>query len=126
VNIDQHLPRWVNGVSLCRDLNGRFESEMLDVIELPVRNRFTGQTQLEPVILLADGWRCIPSITMRRALKEMFGAETNGWKGRHIVIYLHTVTRTDKKTGEVIERQEKRVMKLEADVVSAFEMRRAR
>ena len=90
-------------------MSDSYEGIIADVIEQPVRNRFTATRELEPVIVFEDGWRLIPNIGMRQTLVEFFGWETDAWVGRRIVVYRTKTDRVDRQTGEVRSRYEKRV-----------------
>jgi hypothetical protein len=95
----RHLATWVNDL-LFERLGGPLEAGIVSVTEQMVRNRFTAQRELQPVIALDSGHRWIPNITARRALIEMFGAETDNWIGRRIAISRRRVERVNRETGE--------------------------
>jgi hypothetical protein len=122
------MRQWLNRETLSAMPHERFEDEIVDVVEEVINNRFAGKKQPEPVIPFNDGWRLIPNLAMRQQLVTLFGHETNMWRGRHVVVYLHKVSRTDKVTGEVRERVEKRLMKSGTDrgVVTTFAKRATR
>lgn len=73
--------------------------------------KFTRE-EIVPVIRFEDGWEWIPNIGARRVLIEAWGSETDGWIGRRMAIYLHTATRTEKKSGRAVEKLEKLVKPL--------------
>ena len=104
----RHLRRWLNDAELERR-GGRFDGVIAAVTEETVRNRFTAQRELQPVIAFDDGWRLVPNLTMRRALIEMFGTESNAWIGRRVTIHRQRVERIDKITGAIRESFQKTV-----------------
>jgi hypothetical protein len=108
MDMNRHLRRWLNDKALS-ELGDSYEGRIAAVTEEQIRNRFTGQNQLEPVITFEDGWRLIPNISQRRALIEFFGSETNEWLGQRLVVYRHFNQRTDATTGRVKQTWEKRV-----------------
>lgn len=111
VDMSRHLRRWLNDATLRRDFSGRYEGVIASVHEELIRNRFTAVKQVEPVITFDDGWRLIPNIGMRRALIEFYGANTDDWIGRRIVVF-RSETR-DTKAGTT--RWEKRVMRADVE-----------
>ncbi len=104
-----HLRRWLNDKALT-EMGDRYEGRIEDVVEQQIRNRFTAQKQLEPVIVFEDGWKLIPNISQRRALCEFWGPETDDWAGRVLVVYRHRQERVDAATGRSRVTYEKRVM----------------
>jgi hypothetical protein len=108
MDMRRHLRRWLNDAELQR-LGDRHEGTIASVTEEEIRNRFTATRQFEPVITFEDGWRVVPNISMRRALVEALGPETDSWIGRRIVVHRHAVDRTDEKTGTTKRRWQKRV-----------------
>ena len=125
VDMRRHLRRWLDNAVL-RELGDRYEGIIANVVERTLRNRFTCTRELQPVIEFEDGLRLVPNITMRRTLIEFFGADTEGWIGRRVVVYRHRVERTDPDSGKVLERFEKRAMRPEADVAVMTARRRER
>ena len=121
----RHLRRWLDNAVL-RELGDRYEGIIANVVERTLRNRFTCTRELQPVIEFEDGLRLVPNITMRRTLIEFFGADTEEWIGRRVVVYRHRVERTDPDSGKVLERFEKRAMRPEADVAVMTARRRER
>jgi len=96
----KHLRRWLNEASF-RDMGGAYDGVIQAVTEELVHNRFTGQRTLQPIIHFDDGWLLLPNLTQRKALIEIFGAETDAWVGDRIGVYLY------RKPGA--KRDEKRV-----------------
>ena len=86
----RHLKRWLDNSELLKT-GGSYDGIIADVVEETVRNRYTAQRQIEPVIVFTDGWRLIPNIGMRRALVEMLGEETDDWVGVRIRVFLRRV-----------------------------------
>jgi hypothetical protein len=86
-----------------------YEGQIRTVIEEQIRNRFTGQRQLEPVIYFEDGWKLVPNITQRQALIQFWGPHTEDWEGRRLIVFRQRIERTDKSTGLVRVLWEKRV-----------------
>ena len=105
----KHLHRWLNDEAL-RELGDEYEGKIASVTEEVIRNRFTAQRQLEPIIAFQDGWRLCPNITQRRALVEMFeSSNTDEWIGQRLIVFRHRISKVDPKTGVVKEKFEKRV-----------------
>jgi hypothetical protein len=90
-------------------MGGTHEGVIEDVVEEPIRNRFTWVKQTEPVIVFTDGWRVIPNITMRKTLIEFWGPNTEDWIGQRLEVFRHRVEFHDLETGGSKERWEKRV-----------------
>ena len=99
MDMRHHLKRWLNDAEL-RRLGDRYQGRIERVVEEPIRNRFTGNKQYEPVIYFEDGVRMIPNVGQRRALIEFFGPDTEGWIGYELVVFRASSERTDAKTGE--------------------------
>ena len=93
----RHLVRWLNNKYF--DEFGDYTGRIDDVIEETIRNSYTGEKKLEPVILFEDGLRLLPNIGQRRALIDLFGPETDDWIGREIQVYRTRTVRIDKATG---------------------------
>jgi hypothetical protein len=110
MDMNHHLRRWLNETTL-REMNDRYDGRIARVTEELIRNRFTGQKQLEPVIGFEDGWRLVPNIGQRRALIEFFGADTEEWIGRPLAVILVPNQRVHPETGQVRQVWEKRVMR---------------
>ena len=107
----KHLTRWLNHSEL-QEMAGSYEGAIVEVIEKNVRNRFTRQDEVQPVIVLTDGWRVVPNVGMRRSLMEAFGSETDDWTGRRIRIFLRPMGGRDAgHAGE--QRYEKAVESLQ-------------
>lgn len=105
----RHLRRWLNDKALNEHFDGEYEGRIADVTEEIIRNRFTGLKQLEPVVIFEDGWRLLPNINQRRALIELFGADTEDWRGSVLVVYRHCNQKIDAETGLTKMAWEKRV-----------------
>ncbi len=103
----RHLKRWLNDRELLQ-MGGSYEGIVAEVVEELVRNRYTAQRELQPVIVFRDGWRLIPNIGMRRALVEMFGPETDDWVDRRLTVFRRRMVRKS-ADGEMRERYEKAV-----------------
>lgn len=104
----RHLRRWLNDKALV-EMGDSYEGRIQDVTEEPIRNRFTAQKSIEPVILFEDGWKLIPNISQRKALVAFWGPETEEWIGRRLVVFRHRNERPDAATGRVKVTFEKRV-----------------
>ncbi len=107
MDMRRHLKHWLNDSEL-QEMGGAYEGVIAEVVEEQVRNRFTTQREVQPVIVFLDGWRIVPNIGMRRTLVEMFGPETDDWVERRIRIVRRRVARTS-TDGEMRERYEKAV-----------------
>ena len=68
----RHLRRWLNEKSL-RELGGLYEGRIASVTEEKLRNGYTAQHQLQPVIGFEDGWLLVPNLTQRVALVAALG-----------------------------------------------------
>jgi hypothetical protein len=108
MDMTRHLRRWLNDKAL-RELGDVYDGRIASVTEETIRNKFTAQKQLEPVITFEDGWRLLPNITQRRTLIEFFGPETEEWIGQRVVVFRHYIQKPDPKTGLIKESWEKRV-----------------
>ena len=65
MDMRRHLKRWLNEGEL-QEMGGSYEGRISAVVEEELRNRFTVQREVQPVIVFADGWRIVPNIGMRR------------------------------------------------------------
>ena len=74
-------------------MGGSYEGTIAAVVEEEVRNRFTTQREIQPVIVFTDGYRIVPNIGMRRALVGSFGAETDTWVDNRIRVFRRPMTR---------------------------------
>jgi hypothetical protein len=108
MDMSRHLRRWLNDKAL-RDLGDTYEGRIASVTEETIRNRFTAQKQLEPVVTFEDGWKLVPNLTQRRTLIEFFGHETDDWIGQRLIVFRHYTQKTDTKTGLVRESWQKSV-----------------
>lgn len=108
MDMTRHLHRWLNDGSL-REMGDSFEDRISDVVEELIRNRFTKQKVLEPVVIFESGWRLLPNITQRRALIEFFGPQSDDWIGRRLRVYRHRIDRVDATSGRPKTTWEKRV-----------------
>jgi hypothetical protein len=108
MDMTRHLARWLNN-DVLRQMGDTYDGRIGDVVEQTIRNRWTGEKQLEPVIRFEDGWSLIPNLSQRRALIELFGPESDNWIGRRLQVYRHRIDRTDEATGRVRTIYEKRV-----------------
>jgi hypothetical protein len=108
-DMSRHIPRWLNDSELQR-LDDRYEGIISAVHLQELRNRFTYVKNLQPVIVFEDGYQVVPNLSMRRALIEFWGDDTDDYIGRRLIVYRNRVERVDRKTGEVREKWEKRVM----------------
>lgn len=84
MDMGRHLHRWLNDKALSQQFGDVYEGRIAAVGEQVIRNRFTAQKQLEPVIRFDDHWCLIPNISQRRALIELWGPETDDWIGRRL------------------------------------------
>jgi transcription initiation factor TFIIIB Brf1 subunit/transcription initiation factor TFIIB len=116
MDMTRHLHRWLNEKALREVFDDRYTGRVATVTEETIRNRYTFQKQLEPIITFEDGWRLVPNIGQRRALIEFFGAETENWIGESFTVFLARVERKSPETGQVRSVFEKRVMR--ADLTS--------
>lgn len=108
MDMSRHLKKWLNDQAL-RELGDVFDGRIVDVVEETIRNRYTAQKTLEPVIVFEDGWRLIPNLTQRTVLVKLFGSDSEDWIGRRVRIFRFAKEHTDKSTGLVKITYEKRV-----------------
>jgi hypothetical protein len=108
MDMRRHLRRWLNDAAL-REMHDRYEGRITSATEELIRNRFTAEKQLEPVISFDDGFRMIPNVGQRRQLIEFWGANTEDWIGRTLIVFRHRVERKD-ANGDTVERWQKSVM----------------
>jgi hypothetical protein len=109
MDMRKFLKQLLNDRELAR-LGGRYEGVISAVHVEPMRNRFKNTTADEPVILFADGYRLVPNYGMRLLLIEHFGAESDDWIGRTVVVVRHLVDTTDRRTGEIAGRYVRRIL----------------
>lgn len=103
--------------------NRRYEGTVRDVVVDTVTNKWrytttddgkvVPKTEVVPRIHFTDGFEWIPNTRARRTLAEAWGTDTDHWRGRRLAIELVTVERTEKGTGRIVERPEKRCRPLE-------------
>ena len=94
MDMRRHLKRSLNGADL-QNMGGSYEGTISAVVEEKIRNRFTTQHTMQPVIVFTDGYRIVPNIGMRRTLVESYGAETDSWVGKRIRLFRRPMTRRD-------------------------------
>jgi hypothetical protein len=109
VDMRKHLRRWLNNTAL-EQMGGCYEGVIATVLEEQVRNRYTAQREQQPVVAFDDGWRLIPNLSIRTAMIEAFGPETEDWPGRRMKVFLRRDRHTNKTTGEMRDRLVKAVM----------------
>jgi hypothetical protein len=109
MDMTRFLKHLLNNRELAR-MGGRYEGRIAGVTAEFMRNKFKGTTGEEPVILFEDGWRLVPNYSMRQALIQTFGEESNEWIGRSIIVYLHKVEKTNVQAGEIAGRWVRRIM----------------
>ena len=90
----RHLKRSLNDADL-RNMGGSYEGTISAVVEEEMRNRFTTQRTVQPVIVFTDGYRIVPNIGMQRTLVESYGAETDSWVDKRIRVFRRPMTRRD-------------------------------
>jgi hypothetical protein len=93
-------------------MGGSYEGTISAVFEEEMRNRFTTQRAMQPVILFTDGYRIVPNIGMRRTVVESYGAETDRWVDKRIQVFLRPMTCRDSVKAQ--SRFEKAVKCLDA------------
>jgi hypothetical protein len=107
---------WLNNGELARR-GGAYVGTIVDVTEMMVRNPYTCQKVLKPVVAFADGQKLLPNIGMLRTLQNVFGDESELWIGKSVRVFQKRVERTDPSTGEQTVRFERAVMESEADAL---------
>lgn len=106
--------RWLNDDRLRTEYGGRYTGTIADVALLPMRNKFRrGAESTEPTIHFADGELLVPNQRMRADLVAWLGAESDHWRGTRIVVYRQAIQYTDRDTGAVKVRYEKRAERAE-------------
>jgi hypothetical protein len=87
-DMTRHLKRWLTTTALS-GMGGEFDGVIAAVTEEPIRNKYTGLTSTEPVIMFEEGgYRWIPNKSALQKLIGWFGAESTDWNGRRVRIYL--------------------------------------
>ena len=114
MDMTRYLKQLLNDREL-RRLGGRYEGTIVAVHAERMHNRFKGLTAEEPVITFHDGMRLVPNYGMRLLLIERFGAETDEWIGRTVIVVRHLVESSDRRTGEVAGRWVRRILLPDAE-----------
>lgn len=117
------LKKWLTE-GVLRKMGDRYEGRIASVTEEVLRNRFTATKGPQPVIDFQDGYRVVPNITMRKALIEFWGPNSDDWIGRTLIVFRHRVERKD-ANGDTVEKFQKSVM-LPGDNAVEFPARRRR
>jgi hypothetical protein len=87
-DMTRHLKRWLTNTALS-EMGGEFEGVIAAVTEEPIRNKYTAQKSIEPVITFEEGgYRWIPNKSALQKLIGWFGAESTDWIGRRVRIHL--------------------------------------
>lgn len=113
--MNDYIPKLLTNAELMKREGRRYEGRVLGVEGDRVFNQWRLKKEDVPLIRFEDGWMWFPNIGARRVLTEAWGAETDGWIGRRMAIYLQSVVRTEKVSGRLVERLEKRVEPLPDD-----------
>lgn len=109
MDMTKFLKQLLNDRELAR-LGGRYQGTIAAVHVEAMRNLFKNTTAEEPVIVFEDGWRLVPNYGMRVLLIEHFGAESDEWIGRTVVVVRHLVDETNRRKGEIVGRWVKRIV----------------
>jgi len=102
------IRRWLTDDLLRTEFSGLYLGTIADVSIMSLNHKFKGAKVDEPTIRFADDLLLVPNQRMRRDLIALFGAETDDWRGQRIRIRRQGISHTDKRTGEVRLRFEKR------------------
>ena len=91
MDMTRHLQRWLSLKDL-EKFGDRYDGVIADVVESTLRNPFTKQREVQPVIVFEDGWRLVPNIAMREGADRVFwyrdakvdrlpirGLQASGW-----------------------------------------------
>jgi len=76
----KHLPnsRWITNADLERR-GGEYNGTIRSVTAKMLRNTYTKENQVQPVIRFEDDYELVPNKTMRTELIEHFGWESDLW-----------------------------------------------
>ena len=67
---------------------GSYEDIIVDVVAEEMRNPFTTEDELNPVIVFQDGWRIVlTTVGMHDVLEAHYGYETDAWVDSHIRLF---------------------------------------
>jgi hypothetical protein len=97
---------WLSGAAV-HALGGRYDGTIRDVVEQDVRNKWTGATTREVVIVFEDLKQLVLNQSTQFELMERFGPESDEWIGQTIAFVSRAVSSVDTKTGEVKARWER-------------------
>ena len=92
MDMQRHLKRRLDN-SVLQEMGGSYEGIVVDVVDQKMRNPFTLEHELNPVIVFSDGKRLVPNIGILDVLIAHYGPETDTWAGRRIRIFLRPMTR---------------------------------
>jgi len=102
MDMRKHLPnsRWITNADLERR-GGEYNGTIRSVTAKMLRNTYTKENQVQPVIRFEDDYELVPNKTMRTELIEHFGWESDSWIGQHLTIVLRMAKRLDSSTSGV-------------------------
>lgn len=90
-DMTRHLKRWLTDKALA-EIGGEFEGVIASVSEEEIRNRFTAQKSVEPVITFSEGgYKLVLGKTNLQKMINWFGPESNDWVSRRIRIFRQQV-----------------------------------
>ena len=115
MDMSQFIPNPLTNEVLLRRPNLRYEGVIAAIGVEDVFNKWKKTRTTVPVLKFADGAQWIPNLSARRTLMEARGPESDAWVGRRVAVQLVREARTDRASGRLVEKYEKRAEPL-ADV----------
>jgi hypothetical protein len=110
MDMTPYLQRSLTNADLEKREGLSYEGRIARVVPQQVFNRWKyTRDEMVPVISFEDGYQWIPNIGARRTLTAAWGADTDGWIGRRMRIYLKPIVRTEAVSGRAVEKWEKQV-----------------
>jgi hypothetical protein len=97
-DMTRHLKPWLTLKALA-SMGGDFEGVIASVTDETLRNPFTAQRTLEPVVMFLDGHRLVLNKSMLQACIGWWGKESNDWIGRRVRIYQRRSETTNQQGG---------------------------
>jgi len=102
---------------------GEFEGVIASVTDTYVRNPFTTERTREPMIQFQDGTRLVLNKTALKQCIGWFGAESENWIGRRLRVFVQSVERVNRTTGEVTVKRVRALLCEDPHVLAAVRRR---